>query len=739
MSKTFGIGFSIGAKLSPTVTTAFSTVQQKIKASAGALSELEKKSKALASASVLRSEVGKLQAQYAAGGGSDVALKAKLDSTIAAYGKAKFAADAYGVAVADYGREVAKTNKLLATHEAKLKALNSAKMHQDASADFRGRAMDATLPAVAMALPIGAAIKFESAMADVAKTMDGMRTPAGELTPAFYSMQNAVLRLGRTLPLTHAELAQLFAVAGQQGMTDPKEIENFATMAAHMGVAFGMANEDAANAIGSYRTALNMTMPEVRSLLDLMNKYANTSSATEKGIAEIVQRVGSLGNVGGVAAKPVAALAATLDSMKVAPEVAATGIKNLILAMTAGAAATKPQQEAYAKLGIDVIKLSEQMQKDGPAAIISVLEAVKKLPKAQQLSIMQQIFGKESLTSIAPLLDRLDLVRENLITAGDASAYAGAMQDEFNNRSKTTANSLVLAKNKASELGITLGATVLPALVGIVEALSPAITTVAEFASQNQGLTAAIVGGTVAFVALRPVVLAGMAAYHGIAGAVALTRAGMAALTVQNNLGAASMIRVRAAAIAAAVGAKAMAAGQAVLNVALTANPIGAVIMGVAALVAWFTACYNKVGSFRGAILDMWNDVKGATEAVVDFFSFGDDDDEEIAKKKAAIEAKKETALSPALTPTKAALASDASSADASLPPMPPGMENALPQGMGGGMGASMNFSLPISINGVTDGELAQGIFNALERNKSRFESLVSDIVNDQVRLAYGG
>lgn len=95
-------------------------------------------------------------------------------------------------------------------------------------------------------------------------------------------------------------------------------------MAAHMSVAFGMSTEEAADAIGGYRTAMHLSMPETRSMLDLMNQFANTTSATEKGIADVVRRIGPLGNVGGVAAKPMTALAATLDAMKVSPEIAAT-------------------------------------------------------------------------------------------------------------------------------------------------------------------------------------------------------------------------------------------------------------------------------------------------------------------------------------------------------------------------------------------------------------------------------
>lgn len=362
-----------------------------------------------------------------------------LQGNLRAYQSLRVEAERYGLNLETISHNQARANTELARAETRLHALTQAQASQNRRKELRGQMMEAIVPALAVAAPVRAAVQFESAMADAAKTIDGMRDASGNLTPKYYEMETAIKRMGRELPLTHEQLAGLFAAGGQQGMTGVDELREFTTMAAHMSVAFGMSTEEAADAIGGYRTAMHLSMPETRSMLDLMNQFANTTSATEKGIADVVRRIGPLGNVGGVAAKPMTALAATLDAMKVSPEIAATGIKNLILSLTSGEAATKGQKEAFAKLGIDTVKLAQQMQKDGPAAIISVLEAVKQLPKAQQLSIMQEIFGKESIAAISPLLDSLDLVKRNLVIASDETLYAGAMQKEFENRSRTTA------------------------------------------------------------------------------------------------------------------------------------------------------------------------------------------------------------------------------------------------------------------------------------------------------------
>ena len=82
------------------------------------------------------------------------------------------------------------------------------------------------------------AISFETTMADAAKTIDGMRDDTGKLTEKYHEMGRAVQEMGRSIPLTHAEIAALFAAGGQQGLTDVGELQKFATMAAHMSVAW---------------------------------------------------------------------------------------------------------------------------------------------------------------------------------------------------------------------------------------------------------------------------------------------------------------------------------------------------------------------------------------------------------------------------------------------------------------------------------------------------------------------
>lgn len=790
MGKSVGFTFSIGARLQSSVASVFDTVAGRAGKLKREMHQLKAVSGAAGKLTSAKATVDSLKAEAVAG--KDVSKQ--LAAAEKAYASAQRSAAKYNVTVQNSASVHAKATAQMKRAEDALKRQETYQRNAAKRSELKGEIMGTVASVAVVAAPVKMAMDFESAMADAAKTIDGMRDKAGNLTPEYYKMEAAVKRMGRTLPLTHEEIAKLFAAGGQLGMSDVKDLEEFATMSAHMSVAFGMSTEEAADAIGGYRTALKLSVPEVREVLDLMNQFANTTSASEKGIADIVRRVGPLGNVGGVAAKPMTALAATLDSMKVSPEVAATGIKNLILAMTAGTAATKAQRAAYAKLGIDTVTLAKQMQEDGPAAIISVLEAVKKLPKAQQLSIMQEIFGKESLGSIAPLLDNLDLVKENLTAVGDSAASAGAMQKEFENRSRTTANALIITKNKAAELGITIGSALLPAFNDTLTVVGNAAVAVSGFAAEHPEAVRVVMMAVAAMAAFKVATLAGRFALTTVSDAWTMAKGVWAAGRAVCNLSTWSMIGQRTASVGLAMGLRVVAAAQWLLNAAMTNNPIGWVVKGVMFLGGALYTLYQTCEPVRKVLDTIWDGFLAALKPVIEkvtwvwdkiqriisWFSDDADETEAAADKKIAEHEKGQAGGTPAVASAGAAVAGAVATPTAPvsmpaqpMPGMPPGMSEAdlnaymgqapkagggdaaamlaaqggMPDfsklagagGMGGGtVTLSPSFNFNFKMDGVPDREFGKRVLDSMESEKTAIQRFLSGLLADAARVQYG-
>lgn len=72
--------------------------------------------------------------------------------------------------------------------------------------------------------------------------------------------------------------------------------------------------------------------------------------------------------------------------------------------------------------------------------------------------------------------------------------------------------------------------------------------------------------------------------------------------------------------MAASAASKAWAAAQWLLNAALTANPIGLIVLAIVAFIGIIVLAYNKIGWFRDLVNAAWSGIKTAISAVVTWF-----------------------------------------------------------------------------------------------------------------------
>ena len=325
-------------------------------------------------------------------------------------------------------------------------------------------------------------IDFESSMADVAKVVNGLKDSNGKLTKSYYDMSDSILDLSTNIPMTANAISEITAAAGQADIAK-KDLIDFTDTAAKMGVAFDTTAEQAGEWEAAWRKSFDLDQKGVKSLADKINYLGNTSTENALKLSDVVTRIGSLGKTAGLSAEGVAAIAASMT--KVNSEISATGIKNMLVTLTAGNSATKKQQGILKTLNLDAKQLAKTMQTDAQGAIITVLERIKQLPKAEQAATLSSYFGKESLASIAPLLSNLDNLKKQFNKVGDASLYAGSMESEYASRAATKANDLILAKNKIAKAEIQLGNNALPLIGDGAEVIGNIADKFSDFVDDN--------------------------------------------------------------------------------------------------------------------------------------------------------------------------------------------------------------------------------------------------------------
>ncbi|MEE1920297.1 phage tail tape measure protein, partial [Pseudomonas asiatica] len=396
---------------------------------------------------------------------------------------------------------------------------------------------------------INKAIEFESQMADVKKVVD-FDTPE-----QFKKMGDDIGRMSERLPMAASDIAKIVAAGGQSGIAKD-ELLGFAEAAVKMGVAFDQTADESGDMMAKWRTAFKMSQADVVALADQINYLGNTGPASTKQISSIITEVGALGEVAGLSSAQVAAIGATMAGVGVKQDVAATGIKNFMLAMTKGSAATKSQAEAFKALRLDSKQVAQAMQKDSRGTMLDLLKRISEVDDAKRPALLTNLFGSESIAAITPLITNLDLLKGNLTKVGDATQYAGSMDKEYASRAATTENNMQLLRNTIGSVGRALGNALLPGVNMVIDSLRPMISHVAELVAANPNLVRGLTIAGAAFTAIRVAVLAA---------------------TVATRL----------------------------MGVAFAATPVGLIAVGIAAAAGLIVANWDKVGPFFTALWDL--------------------------------------------------------------------------------------------------------------------------------------
>ncbi|MBF0752242.1 phage tail tape measure protein [Pasteurella sp. 19428wF3_WM03] len=334
------------------------------------------------------------------------------------------------------------------------------------------------------------AIDFESAMADVKKVVD-FKTPEG-----FKNLSKDILDLTRTLPMTAEELAAITASGGQLGVAE-EDLKDFTTTIAKMSVAFDMSAEQSGDSMAKLANVYKIPIKDIGNLGDAINELSNSSPAKASDIVNTLGRIAGVSKDFGLTENAAAALANTFISLGKSPEVASTAINGMLTSLNTADKGGKKFQAALKEVGISAKQLKQNIAKDGQGAIVDFLKRVEKLPKAKRTGVLVDLFGKEYADDVSSIAGNVDLLEKSISTLQETDEsgnlkYLGSMEKEFAARSATTENSLKLLKNSFTEVGITLGSSLLPIINGFVQGMMPMVHWVSDWIGNNQELVSTL-------------------------------------------------------------------------------------------------------------------------------------------------------------------------------------------------------------------------------------------------------
>ena len=320
-------------------------------------------------------------------------------------------------------------------------------------------------------MPIKVAMDFESSMAEVRKVVD-FDTPQ-----QFKQMGDDLLQMTHRIPMAGRELAQIAASGGQLGIAR-KDIAGFTETVAKMSVAFDMAADQAGDSMAKLANVYKIPIAQIGRLGDAINHLSNSSPAKASDLVNTLGRVGGVAKQFGLTELQTASLANAFISLGKTPEIAGTAINGMLTKLSTADRQGSKFQRTLKNMGISAQELKANIAKNGEQALVDFLKQLNKLPKADQMGTLVDLFGLEYADDVAVLAGSVETYEKSIRALKETGSngkplFAGSMDKEFAARSATTANNVQLLKNQLMHLAISIGSVMLPAVNSLVAGLKP--------------------------------------------------------------------------------------------------------------------------------------------------------------------------------------------------------------------------------------------------------------------------
>lgn len=368
-----------------------------------------------------------------------------------------------------------------------------------------------TTPLVTMGtIATKAAIDFESAFAGVRKTVDASEEE-------FAKLEKGIRDMSKEIPASAVAIAGVAEAAGQLGI-ETDNILSFSRTMIDLGEATNLSADEAATALARLANITGMSQKDFDRLGSVIVDLGNNLATTEAEIVAMGMRLAGAGKQIGFTEAQTMAFAGALSSVGIEAEAGGSSFSRLMVDMQLAVETGNENLKSFAEVaGMSGKDFQKAFQEDAAGALITFVQGLST--------------SEERGISAIKVLDDIGIteirLRDALLRAAGASeVFIGALDlgtkaweentaltKEAEQRYKTSASQIEIAKNNLKDAGITIGEMVVPHLVTLAEKVKEASE---WFANLNPNTQETIVKFTALAAAIGPAVLLGVKMVTGI-------------------------------------------------------------------------------------------------------------------------------------------------------------------------------------------------------------------------------
>lgn len=331
----------------------------------------------------------------------------------------------------------------------------------------------------AMSLPFALAERSFAGFDDRMRLVQAVTNSTGE---AFESLTKTAQRLGRETSFTAQQVADAMIALGRMGF-DPSEIEASISSVLNLSRATGTELAESADIAANSLRIFGLEAGKMSQVADILTATANGSAQTLTDLFEGLKMAGPQAVAAGESLDELCAALGVMANMGVKGSLAGTALRKSYVQF-----ADIKVQKTLREVGVEATDSSGNLRRMAEV-MRDIAVATKKLPTADRLAFMKDVFDVRGMMSGMSLTKDIGELDEFLAklkdVSGQADATAKAMDAGIGGSFRLFQSAVEGAMNATGE---ALNSTIKP----MVERITAVINSFTKWIEANKGLVASI-------------------------------------------------------------------------------------------------------------------------------------------------------------------------------------------------------------------------------------------------------
>lgn len=295
----------------------------------------------------------------------------------------------------------------------------------------------------------------------------------------FAELSAGIREMAKVLPASAVEIAGVAESAGQLGIAN-EHILSFTRTMIDLGEATNLTAEQAATEFARFANIVGMSQKDFDRLGSTVVALGNNLATTEREIVEMAMRLAGAGAQIGLTEAEIMSFAAALSSVGIEAEAGGSSFSKVMVEMQLAAELGGDKLKAFADVaGMSVNDFKKAFEQDAAGAIIAFIKGLSTAEErgVSAIKVLDDMGIKEVRMRDALLraAGASDVFTDAIELGSKAWEENIALTNEAEQRYATSESQIKILWNRLKDVAITLGDSLVPAVIDALDAAEPLI------------------------------------------------------------------------------------------------------------------------------------------------------------------------------------------------------------------------------------------------------------------------